>query len=172
MTLLPARVLPVPLTSGGGVPAGSRGLGRPLQSAGPFAAASLTGVFTELGEQLEADNDGLTVQFNFAGSSALATQLAQGAPADVFASADPAQMATAANDLGDVARWLADQVGPGSGWTSPQNGEANQNWKRRRNAAGAFACFVDATVDIFGKQGRGGWVKMGEFTIDRQLLTE
>jgi hypothetical protein len=34
------------------------------------------------------------------------------------------------------------------------------------------AQFVDATVDIFGKQGRGGWVKMGEFTIDRQLLTE
>jgi hypothetical protein len=31
--------------------------------------------------------------------------------------------------------------------------------------------FVDARVDIFGKQGRGGWVKLGEFVIDRQLLT-
>jgi molybdate transport system substrate-binding protein len=61
-----------------------------------FAAASLTGVFTELGEQLEAENEGLTVQFNFAGSSALATQVAQGAPADVYASADEAQMAVVA----------------------------------------------------------------------------
>ncbi len=58
-----------------------------------FAAASLTDVFTGLGQQLEQDNPELTVRFNFAGSSALATQLTQGAPADVFASANPAQMA-------------------------------------------------------------------------------
>jgi molybdate transport system substrate-binding protein len=57
-----------------------------------YAAASLTGVFTTLGKQLESANPGLTVTFNFAGSSALATQLTQGAPADVFASADQAQM--------------------------------------------------------------------------------
>jgi len=58
-----------------------------------FAAASLTDVFTELGDQLMADNPDLDVRFNFAGSSALATQLTQGAPADVFASADEVQMA-------------------------------------------------------------------------------
>jgi molybdate transport system substrate-binding protein len=58
-----------------------------------FAAASLTDVFTDLGERFEADRPGLDVQFNFAGSSALATQITQGAPADVFASADEAQMA-------------------------------------------------------------------------------
>jgi molybdate transport system substrate-binding protein len=57
-----------------------------------FAAASLTDVFTELGDQLEKSDPGLHVQFNFAGSSALAMQLAQGAPADVFASANEAQM--------------------------------------------------------------------------------
>ena len=34
------------------------------------------------------------------------------------------------------------------------------------------AQFVDASVDIFAKQGRGGWVKIGEFPIDRQLLTQ
>ena len=34
------------------------------------------------------------------------------------------------------------------------------------------ASFVDARVDIFGKQGRGGWVKLGEFPIERTLLTE
>ncbi|RBY75526.1 molybdate ABC transporter substrate-binding protein [Geodermatophilus sp. TF02-6] len=57
-----------------------------------FAAASLTDVFTDLGDRLEADHPGLDVQFNFAGSSQLATQLTQGAPADVFASANEAQM--------------------------------------------------------------------------------
>ena len=57
-----------------------------------FAAASLTDVFTDLGDQLEKSNPGLDVRFNFAGSSALATQLTQGAPADVFASANEAQM--------------------------------------------------------------------------------
>ena len=57
-----------------------------------FAAASLTDVFTELGERLEADNPGLDVRFSFAGSSALAVQITQGAPADVFASANPGQM--------------------------------------------------------------------------------
>lgn len=34
------------------------------------------------------------------------------------------------------------------------------------------AQFVDARVEIFGKQGRGGWVKIGEYNIERQLLTE
>jgi len=57
-----------------------------------FAAASLTDVFTDLGNQLEKSNPGLDVQFNFAGSSALATQISQGAPADVFASANQPQM--------------------------------------------------------------------------------
>jgi molybdate transport system substrate-binding protein len=64
-----------------------------------FAAASLTDVFGELGDQLMADNPDLDIQFNFAGSSALATQITQGAPADVFASANQAQM-TVVTDAG------------------------------------------------------------------------
>ncbi len=76
-------------TSAGASPDGTRLTG----TLTVFAAASLTDVFTGLGQQLESDNPDLTVQFNFAGSSALATQLTQGAPADVFASANPAQMA-------------------------------------------------------------------------------
>jgi molybdate transport system substrate-binding protein len=56
-----------------------------------FAAASLTAAFTELGERFTA-NGGTTVTFNFAGSQALATQIRQAAPADVFASADTANM--------------------------------------------------------------------------------
>ncbi|WP_448626368.1 molybdate ABC transporter substrate-binding protein [Geodermatophilus sp. URMC 64] len=57
-----------------------------------FAAASLTDVFTDLGDRLMADNPGLDITFNFAGSSALATQITEGAPADLFASANEAQM--------------------------------------------------------------------------------
>jgi molybdate transport system substrate-binding protein len=57
-----------------------------------FAAASLTAAFTELGERFTAGNGGAQVTFNFAGSQALATQIRQGAPADVFASADVANM--------------------------------------------------------------------------------
>lgn len=57
-----------------------------------FAAASLKAVFTEIGARFEADSPGTDVAFNFAGSSELATQLTQGARADVFASANTAQM--------------------------------------------------------------------------------
>ncbi len=57
-----------------------------------FAAASLKSVFTEIADQFKTDNPGVTVDFSFAGSSDLATQLTQGATADVFASADTAQM--------------------------------------------------------------------------------
>ena len=57
-----------------------------------FAAASLTGSFTQLGKDFEAAHPGVKVTFNFAGSSALAQQINQGAPADVFASAAPKNM--------------------------------------------------------------------------------
>jgi molybdenum ABC transporter molybdate-binding protein len=57
-----------------------------------LAAASLTESFTELGKTFEAQNPGVTVAFNFAGSQQLAQQLDQGAPADVFASASKKYM--------------------------------------------------------------------------------
>lgn len=57
-----------------------------------YAAASLTSSFTELAERFEADNEGVTVELNFAGSSDLVAQIISGAPADVFASADLATM--------------------------------------------------------------------------------
>ncbi|MCK2241543.1 MULTISPECIES: molybdate ABC transporter substrate-binding protein [unclassified Crossiella] len=57
-----------------------------------FAAASLTESFTRIGKDFEAANPGVKVTFNFGASSALAQQLNQGAPADVFASAAPANM--------------------------------------------------------------------------------
>src|SRR5258706_8655210 len=57
-----------------------------------FAAASLTDAFTEIGKNFETTNPGITVTFNFAGSQALQTQIEQGAPADVFASASKSYM--------------------------------------------------------------------------------
>jgi molybdate transport system substrate-binding protein len=57
-----------------------------------FAASSLTDAFRELGQAFSAANPGTSVTFNFGASSQLATQLAQGARADVFASADQTQM--------------------------------------------------------------------------------
>ncbi|HXZ69327.1 MAG TPA: molybdate ABC transporter substrate-binding protein [Streptosporangiaceae bacterium] len=57
-----------------------------------FAAASLTESFTQLGKQFEAAHPGDTVKFSFGPSSGLAEQITSGAPADVFASAAPANM--------------------------------------------------------------------------------
>jgi molybdate transport system substrate-binding protein len=57
-----------------------------------FAAASLTAAFTDIAKQFTAANGGAKVTFNFAGSQALATQIRQSAPADVFASADTTNM--------------------------------------------------------------------------------
>ena len=56
------------------------------------AAASLKKSFAEIGERFKTDNPGADVEFSFAGSSGLVTQLTQGAPADVFASADTKNM--------------------------------------------------------------------------------
>jgi molybdate transport system substrate-binding protein len=61
-----------------------------------YAAASLTEAFRELGQTFEHQHPGLTVRFSFAGSQQLALQLEQGAPADVFASADQRWMGYAA----------------------------------------------------------------------------
>jgi molybdate transport system substrate-binding protein len=67
-----------------------------------FAAASLMGTFTQLGNQFEAAHPGDTVKFSFGASSALATQITDGAPADVFASAAPKNMDTVVT-AGDAA---------------------------------------------------------------------
>lgn len=56
------------------------------------AAASLTDSFEEIAEDFEAENDGVELEFQFAGSSDLATQIENGADLDVFASADEATM--------------------------------------------------------------------------------
>jgi molybdate transport system substrate-binding protein len=74
-----------------------------------FAAASLTESFGTLGRQFEAAHPGTTVKFSFAASSALAQQITQGAPADVFASASAKTM-TQIGDAATGARTFATNV--------------------------------------------------------------
>ena len=62
------------------------------QTLNVFAASSLTEAFAEMATVFEAEHSGVTVQLNFDGSATLATQIVQGAPADVFASADEDQL--------------------------------------------------------------------------------
>jgi molybdate transport system substrate-binding protein len=59
-----------------------------------YAAASLTSTFDEIGKRFQAAHPGVTVRFDYGGSSALATSIVNGAPADVFASAATANMTT------------------------------------------------------------------------------
>ncbi len=86
----------------GAVAAGLTGCAAPAADADKtltvFAAASLQAPFTALAEEFEAEHPGTTVTLSFAGSSDLAAQISQGAPADVFASADTKNMAK----LGDA----------------------------------------------------------------------
>ncbi len=64
-----------------------------------LGAASLTDAFTDIAAEFEAANEGVTVELSFGASSALATQIIEGAPASVFASASGTQM-TAVVDEG------------------------------------------------------------------------
>ena len=69
--------------------------GAPPQQLTVFAAASLAETFQDLAHRFEAAHPGVQVRMSFLGSQQLASQLAQGAPADVFASADDRAMEAA-----------------------------------------------------------------------------
>ncbi len=66
-----------------------------------LAASSLTDTFNHLGSEFMAAHPGVKVTFSYGGSATLATQITQGAPADVFAAASPATMKTV-TDAGDA----------------------------------------------------------------------
>lgn len=70
------------------------GISNARQTLTAYAAASLTDAFTEIGKAFEAEHSGVIVVFNFGGSQNLRTQIEQGAPADVFASANAKEMDT------------------------------------------------------------------------------
>jgi molybdate transport system substrate-binding protein len=63
-----------------------------------LAAASLTDAFAEVGSAFEDGHPGTSVDLSFGPSSGLATQITEGAPADVFASASPKQMDVVVDD--------------------------------------------------------------------------
>jgi molybdate transport system substrate-binding protein len=66
-----------------------------------FAASSLSDAFTEVATAFQAEHPDVEILFNFGSSATLATQLSEGAPADVFASANNSQM-NAARDAGRI----------------------------------------------------------------------
>jgi molybdate transport system substrate-binding protein len=77
-------------------PSGSSSSGAPpvTGTVTVLAASSLTEVFNSLGKEFEAAHPGTKVTFSYGASSTLAQQIVAGAPADVFAAASPATMAT------------------------------------------------------------------------------
>jgi molybdate transport system substrate-binding protein len=85
-----------------GAPATTAGAPKATGTINVFAAASLTDAFNEAAKTFQSENPGATVKPNYAASSALVTQIDQGAPADVFASADDANMQKAQAN-GDIA---------------------------------------------------------------------
>ena len=72
--------------------AGCGGSGSEHSEITVLAAASLTGAFTRIGAEFERANPDVTVRFSFGPSDGLATQILEGAPADVFAPASPKYM--------------------------------------------------------------------------------
>jgi molybdate transport system substrate-binding protein len=80
--------------SGGAAPSAAPPAAPQAQTLTVLAAASLTATFMNLEKQFETDHPGVDVKLNFAGSSDLAQQVVNGAPADVFAAASDATMKT------------------------------------------------------------------------------
>ncbi len=76
--------------------------GSPEVTVSVFAAASLADSFGELEAVYEAAHTGIDVQLNLAGSSSLREQILEGAPADVYASANQANM-TSIVEAGEAA---------------------------------------------------------------------
>lgn len=86
------------LTGCGGGSSGSGAVAEGEEQGGTLtvlAASSLTDAFGELGKTFKEQNEGVTVRQSFESSSTLLTQIQQGAPADVFASAAQEEMDTA-----------------------------------------------------------------------------
>jgi molybdate transport system substrate-binding protein len=105
MTRLVTCLLAVLLTAGCTSTAGSSD----QRKVTVLAAASLTGAFTQLARAYEKAHPGTTVELSFGASSTLARQVTEGAPADVFAAASPATMATVteAGEAADTPRVFA-----------------------------------------------------------------
>jgi molybdate transport system substrate-binding protein len=118
-----------------------------------FAAASLTQAFGEMGKAFEAANPGVSVTFNFAGSQTLVTQIQQGAPADVFASASGTNMDAVVTD------GFVDKAAPQNFLANilvailPSNNPANVQTLQDMSKPGLKVVLADASVPA-GKYAR------------------
>lgn len=92
LAVLAAAALTVSATR---TPVAAAASAAPRRTLTVFAAASLTDAFTDLGHAFERRTPGLVVRFQFAGSPTLVAQLANGARADVLATADSTNMQAA-----------------------------------------------------------------------------
>ena len=103
VALLTVLLVLVGLLSACGSTSTGNGSSTPTATSAPpvtlnvFAAASLTNAFKEVATAFQTAHPNVTITYNFAGSQALATQINQGAPADVFASANQTQMNVVVN---------------------------------------------------------------------------
>lgn len=75
-----------------------------------FAAASLSESLTTLGQEFEKSNPGVSVRFSFLSSATLATQLNQGAPADLFVSASISEMVKAISRISAPIKFITNRV--------------------------------------------------------------
>ena len=153
-TVLPAGVLAFVLAAGGAtVPAGAKNAGKIVV----FAAASLAEAFNAAAPAFTRKT-GIAVTFNYGGSDMLATQIQQGAPADVFASANEAQMKSVA-DAGLLAA-------PAKTFTknrlvviSPKNGAVEVSGPADLSKAGVRVVLAAASVPV-GAYARATFAKL------------
>jgi molybdate transport system substrate-binding protein len=90
-------ILVIGAAAGGGCGSGAETTATGAEPSGTItvsAASTLTEAFTEIGEHFSSEHDDVEVRFNFGSSASLGRQIVDGAPADVFASADRASMTT------------------------------------------------------------------------------
>ena len=127
-----------------------------------FAAASLTDAFGQMKTDLEAAHPGLTITYNFAGSQALVTQLQEGAKADVFASANNAQM-QAATDNGSISGEPETFVRNKLAVVVPADNPAGIDSPADLGQDGLRLVLAQAEVPV-GKYARDSLCKMGQDT--------
>jgi molybdate transport system substrate-binding protein len=126
-----------------------------------FAAASLTQAFGEIGNAFKAANPEVNLTFNFAGSQTLVTQIQQGAPADIFASASGTNMDTV------VTGGFVDKASSQIFLTNklvvilPPSNPANVSSLQDLSKSGLKLILADATVPV-GKYARQAIVNMSK----------
>ena len=131
------------------------------------AAASLTEAFTALAKDFETKHPGTQLTLSFDSSSTLAAQIAEGAPADVFAAADQATMTKLATEdllAGTPAVFARNQLAI---ITKPSNPEGINSLADLTNAGVISLCGKDAPCGTFAAQA----LAAGKVTINESSVT-